>query len=66
MPAQYLATATRPEPLLVDRPGAGSPPSPWRHAGQRAQEPDSDRAGDAAHGTVPCLRTVADLLHRPP
>jgi hypothetical protein len=27
-PARYLATAARPEPLLVDRPGAGSPP--WR------------------------------------
>ena len=39
---------------------------PGGHAGQHAQEPDSDRAGDAAHGTVPCLRTVADLLHRPP
>jgi hypothetical protein len=39
---------------------------PGGHAGHHAQEPDSDRAGEAAHQTVPCLRTVADLLGRPP
>jgi len=39
---------------------------PGGHAGQHAQEPDSDRGGEAAHRTVPCLRTVAELLGRPP
>jgi hypothetical protein len=40
----------RPEPLLVDRTGAGH--RPGGHAGQHAQEPDSDRGGEAAHQTV--------------
>src|SRR5215218_7171168 len=78
-PASRRVTANHSSPMAGSIPGPPPPGlsrcwwtgqaldhRPGGHAGQHAQEPDSDRAGEAAHRTVPYLRTVADLLRRPP